>query len=311
LPWAIKTTFLRYRHTQKEEKMKHILLYVFLPILSVLMLCGCEPEVPEVEQPLYPTVGAINARFSVGDSVTVVFSQGNLQYQATTHLWRFANNQYDVIGTGNVLIDTTNSSWIDLFGWGTSGYNDLMPYATDDTNTHYATGENDIAGTEYDWGQHNAISNGGNKVGEWRTLTYQEWQHLLYYRRSASLLRSMATIERVGPAGSDMGGIVLLPDKWELPTGVTFKPGSTEGFQTNVYTAGDWNLMQSAGAVFLPAGGYRDGTNVNLVGTYGCYWTSTCYTDDSAYELYFQSSGYDFYTTARASGHCVRLVMNK
>ena len=120
---------------------------------------------PEVEQPLYPTVGAINARFSVGDSVTVVFSQGNLQYQATTHLWRFANNQYDVIGTGNVLIDTTNSSWIDLLAGALRAITTLMPYSTEDTSSHYAPGEMDIAGTEYDWGVHNAISNGGNKGG--------------------------------------------------------------------------------------------------------------------------------------------------
>lgn len=291
--------------------MKHTIKYTFLPLLATLVLCACKPEEPVVEKPLYPTVGAINARYSVADTVTVVFAQGNLQYQATTRQWRFASNQYDVIGTGNVLIDTTNSRWIDLFGWGTSGYNDLMPYATDDTSSHYAPGEADIARTEYDWGQHNAISNGGNKVGQWRTLTYQEWQYLLYYRRDASLHRALATIENVGPAGTDMGGIVLLPDKWELPANVTFNPGSIEGFQTNVYTVGDWNLMQSVGAVFLPAGGYRDGTNVNLVGTYGCYWTASYYTDDSAYELYFQSSGLDFYTTARAAGHSVRLVMNK
>ncbi len=276
-----------------------------------MIFCSCEPEEVVVEQPLYPTVGAINARYTVADSVTVVFAQGNLQYQATTHQWRFASNQYDVVGTGNVLIDTTNSGWIDLFGWGTSGYNDLMPYTTDDTSTHYARGLADIAGTEYDWGQRNAISNGGNQAGLWRTMTHQEWQHVLYFREGASLRRALATIAHVGPAGSDMAGLVLLPDKWELPAGVSFQPGSIEGFETNVYTAGDWNLMQSAGAVFLPAAGYRDGTEVSLVGTYGCYWTSSSYKDNSAYELYFQNTGMDFYTTARAIGHSVRLVRER
>ena len=35
----------------------------------------------------------------------VQFSQGNLQYRAATHTWRFAQHQYDVVGdatTGNV-----------------------------------------------------------------------------------------------------------------------------------------------------------------------------------------------------------------
>jgi len=293
--------------------LSNINIYIFkiIPVLAVLLFCGCEKEVPEVEKPLYPTVGAINARFTVGDSVTVVFAQGNLQYQANTHQWRFANNQYDVIGNANEQIDTTYSGWIDLFGWGTSGYEGLMPYSTDDTSSHYVPGETDIAGTDYDWGQHNAITNGGNQTGQWRTLTYKEWQHLLRFREGASLRWAMATIQSVGPDRTDMVGLVFLPDKWELPSNVSFQPGRTDGFQTNVYTVGDWNLMQSAGAVFLPAGGYRDGTSVSLVGSYGCYWTSTTYTDDSAYELYYQSTGLAFYTTARAIGHSVRLVMDK
>ncbi len=291
--------------------MKRCLFYTFLLLSAAVLLAACEPEEVVVEKPLYPTAGAINARYTVGDSVTVVFAQGNLQYQASTRQWRFAGNQYDVVGSGNVLIDTTNSGWIDLFGWGTSGYNGLMPYTTDDTSAHYALGLADIAGTEYDWGQHNVISNGGSQAGLWRTLTYKEWQHVLYFREGASLRRALATIENVGPAGSDMAGVVLIPDKWELPEGVTFHPGSTEGFATNVFTAGDWNLMQSAGAVFLPAAGYRDGREVGLVGTYGCYWTSSSYTVESAYEFYFQGTGMDFYTTARAIGHSVRLVRER
>jgi len=298
--------------------MKHNFLYPALLLSAAaaavaMLFGGCQKEItdPDAERPLYPTPGAINARYTVADSVTVVFAQGNLQYQATTHQWRFASNQYDVIGTVNERIDTTYNGWIDLFGWGTSGYNDVMPYTIDDTNTHYAPGEMDIAGTEYDWGQHNAISNGGNQIGQWRTLTQAEWRHLLYFREGASLRRALATIENVGPGGSDMAGLVLLPDKWQLPTDVTFQPGSSDGYQTNVFTAGDWNLMQANGAVFLPAAGYRDGTRVSLVGSYGCYWTSTYYTDGSAYELYFQSTGYDFYTTARAIGHSVRLAMEK
>lgn len=291
--------------------MRHTFGLPILLLFNVLAFCCCQPSESDVEQPLYPTVGAINARFSVADAVTVVFSQGNLQYQATTDQWRFADNQYDVIGADNRQIDTNNSGWIDLFGWGTSGYNGLMPYSIDDTSAHYALGEDDIAGIGYDWGQQNAISNGGGKVGQWRTLTYKEWKYLFFYRQNASLRRALATVRQVGPEGSDMGGLVLLPDGWVLPDGITFTPGSTDGFQTNIYTVGQWNRMQSAGAVFLPAGGYRDGKDVALVGSYGCYWTASGYTDDSAYELYFLSSGFNFYTTARASGHNVRLVMDK
>ena len=85
------------------------------------------------------TEGALSGVFSVSDTKQVQFSQGNLQYQASTNTWRFAENQWDyvgtqipdqyghaggtVIGSDNSNISQTYSGWIDLFGWGTSGWN--------------------------------------------------------------------------------------------------------------------------------------------------------------------------------------------
>ena len=96
--------------------------------------------------------GAINGLFSISETKQVWFSQGNLQYQASTDIWRFAEHQWDFVGGthyingqvyGNVyengikcdnsLISSTYSGWIDLFGWGTSGYND----ANDSNNVEF------------------------------------------------------------------------------------------------------------------------------------------------------------------------------
>ena len=82
--------------------------------------------------------GAINGLFSVSATQQVYFSQGNLQYKASTNIWRFAENQWDYVGTqnsgssgtsggtvsgsDNSMISATYEGWIDLFGWGTSGY---------------------------------------------------------------------------------------------------------------------------------------------------------------------------------------------
>ncbi|MBQ6069600.1 MAG: hypothetical protein IJK84_08865 [Bacteroidales bacterium] len=276
-----------------------------------IMVMGCRGEEPEVERPLYPTEGAINARYTIADQVTVVFAKGNLQYHPRSGMWRFAGHQYDVAGFDNELADTNYNGWIDLFGWGTSGENGLMPYTVTDSSGYYALGLFDIGGGEYDWGLHNAITNGGNSAGSWRTLTYDEWEYLLKYRTAANMKRGLATIEVPGVYGSAMHGMLLLPDKWELPEGCTFQYGTRDGFGTNVYTMEQWNRMEGAGAVFLPAAGERTGVRVSMVGDYGCYWSSTGYTLESAYELYFLSSGYQFYTTDRASGHSVRLVMER
>ena len=156
--------------------MKKI-VYIFS--LSLLLLSGCEKQKVEQEKPFYPAVGAINARFSIGDTTTVVFAQGNLQYQASTNTWRFASNQYDVLGVSNEQVDTLYSGWIDLFGWGTSGYEGLMPYTIVDTNRFYGIADQDICRTNYDWGVFNTISNGGDKKGVWRTMSYEEWRQCM------------------------------------------------------------------------------------------------------------------------------------
>lgn len=67
-------------------------------------------------------VGSLTGKFSVSSSKQVAFSQGNLQYQASTNTWRFAENQTDYIGSDNKNISATYDGWIDLLGWGTSGY---------------------------------------------------------------------------------------------------------------------------------------------------------------------------------------------
>ena len=60
-----------------------------------------------------------------------------------------------------------------------------------------------------DWG-YNAISNGGNEEGLWRTLTMDEWLYLLDMRNTTSGMRfAKANVEGVN-------GLLLLPDDWDI-----------------------------------------------------------------------------------------------
>ena len=100
-------------------------------ITFVKAVAPVDPEQPEQpEEPANPNFHA--KAFTVNsEGKQVYFSQGNLQYQASTNTWRFAENQYDAIGNDNSNISSTNEGWIDLFGWGTSGYNNTAndPFA--------------------------------------------------------------------------------------------------------------------------------------------------------------------------------------
>ena len=265
------------------------------------------PDPPSVD-------GVLPGAFSVSATQQVHFSQGNLQYQASTNTWRFAEHQYGYVGNDNSNISSTYSGWIDLFGWGTSGWNSgavcYQPWSISTTSSDYYPGGSHYnwligAYVEADWAWHNAISNGGNVAHQWRTLTNAEWDYLLNSRTNASSKRGIGNINGVG-------GLIILPDSWTLPSGCPqFTTGlsSNENWTRNSYTLDQWAEMEAAGAVFLPAAGYRNGTAVSDVGSFGDYWSSTIYNERDAHYLSFSSrniqADYNYY---RYCGFSVRPV---
>ena len=247
--------------------------------------------------------GAINGVFSVSSSKKVQFSQGNLQYQASTKTWRFAEHQWDMIGDANKNISSSYSGWIDLFGWGTSGYNGKNPWMTSTTGTDYGDSNNDIAGTNYDWGVNNTISNGEGK--SWRTLTSDEWVYVFDKRSTSSGIRYAKAIV------NGVNGVILLPDNWSSSNyslSNTNKPDAS--FNSNRISQTDWtNKFEANGAVFLPAAGCRGVTNVDGIGSYGLYWSASYHDYNRAHRVWSSDGGLvpdDWYY--RDYGFSVRLV---
>ena len=255
--------------------------------------------------------GAIDGLFSVNDSLQVYFSQGNLQYQASTNTWKFAEHQYDYVGNDNNNISSTYNGWIDLFGWGTSGYNHgaicYQPWSTSTTySDYYAYGDSfyglyDQTG-QADWG-YNPISNGGNQTHQWRTLTNAEWGYVFNTRNTASGIRyAKAKV-------NGMDGIILLPDEWNTSTyNLNNTNSSSASFSSNVITASTWSILEQAGAVFLPAAGVRSGTSVDM-GSYGYYWSASVPNHYYAFYVDFRSSYLNTNKyNSRFFGQSVRLV---
>jgi hypothetical protein len=264
---------------------------------SISMIAPGEPEKPdtptEPEEPTNPSAGI--GTFSVSADKQVTFSKGNLQYTQSTNTWSFAENQYDYIGTDNV-IDDELADKIDLFGWSTGATNFGVSTSTD--------WENGYSGSFIDWGT-NQI--GADAPNTWRTLTKDEWDYLLNTRTNASVLKGVAQVNGVN-------GLVFLPDNWTCPAGVTFKSGfhSERGvdyysaYQT--FTVKQWSKLEAAGAVFLPASGRRGGSDVGNVGRGGFYWSATEIDSRNADYLYFSSDEANIYSSVRYEGYSVRLV---
>lgn len=282
--------------------------------------------------------GFVDGLFSVSDFQQVYFSKGNLQYRASTNTWRFAENQWNYVGGrnennyqeyGNVYensvkcsnngISSTYSGWIDLFGWGTSGYNHgaicYQPWSTStDANNYnaynyYQYNLYDQTG-QADWG-YNAIINGGNQENLCRTLTLEEWDYVFNARITCSNIRwAFAQVNNVN-------GIILLPDTWTSSIYMLNNTNPDEeygcSFSDNIINVIDWeNVLEVNGAVFLPAAGGRNGTTLLYgVGDWGHYHSSSTGESRFNYRIDFTDGGFNaFGNGSRYDGLSVRLVRN-
>ena len=306
--------------------------------------------------------GTLPGLFSVSENRKVRFSQGNLQFNPDDNAWRFAEDQWDFVGgtcfddsLGEMNVGTVYANkakcdntkvfkyypgWIDLYGWATSGWDNgntyyhpydftghisEMWYMSNDCAFYGPPYNVDLTGdyAQADWGVHNTISNGGSR--QWRTPSADEFNYLLLGRETPSgILFAKAIVGGVR-------GLVVLPDDWNAST-YPFRVSNMDcDYYENKITCGEWlDVLEPAGAVFLPAAGRRFQWMGETSITYsyqesmssyseGNYWTSSacedmvdgakniwfCGTDGALYYPYFE------YRSYRCYGFSVRLVSDE
>ena len=234
--------------------------------------------------------------FSVSSTKKVKFSKGNLRYASGT--WSFFNNQYDYYTSYSA------DAW-DHFGWSTSATTYGMSTST--TSSDYSF-------NFVDWGSNSDLQ---TALGTgWFTLSSAESIYL-FNTRSASTVGGTSNGRYAKAKVNGVWGVILFPDTYTHPDGVTapvgVNAGDATGWNGNNYTIADWTKMESAGCVFLPAAGYRDGSSAVSPGIFGAYWSATSSgkaTAYSAYDFVYYYSGYldPAFTNTRNLGFCVRLV---
>ncbi len=229
--------------------------------------------------------GALSGKFNAGQRM-VYFSKGNLQYQPSSNTWRFAEHQWDRCD-GNDYASSYYNGWLDIFAWGTSGYDHgavhYEPWSiTSSDSEYYAYGDAsynlyDQTG-QADWG-YNAISNGGNTSNVWNTLTADEWEYIVNVRHTPTDIRYAKAIV------NNVVGLILLPDDWE--TSIYTLNGTNQsnyGFYNNI-SLENWAKLEDAGAVFLPGQGTQ-------YSGYGVYWSSSVRSTTNGYGVYTLSFKY-------------------
>ena len=233
--------------------------------------------------------GTSKCYFKVASGMTkyVSFSPGNLIgkliMSGGAHTeWEFASRQDYYVGTNNEANMFAPGSPYDLFGYGTSDWSGRASYTSSDELSDYANFDLTGANANADWGVYNGstIKYGSTPSGTtWRTLTSAEWNYLINTRSGKGAL---ATV-------NGKKGLILLPDlnasssAWVYDDEISaprpsFTPGYTN-YTTNNYTQAEWDKLESAGVIFLPAAGTRygdvDATSTDMVTTHGFYWSST------------------------------------
>ena len=287
----------------------------FLLSMALVAIAGAGTQASAQTAP----ANAINGKFSVAADKQVYFSQGNLQYTQSTATWAFAEHQYDMIGTDNVTGGTVShdaadgdevfgealADKIDLFGW--SGSTAAVQWGVGITNNSA-----DYSGDFVDWGS-NTI--GTDAPDTWRTLTRDEWEYVLSKRPDASTKRGVARINLSSDGTVYANGLILLPDTWTAPAGITFKSGVASERSVQAYadyqtfTLSEWQQLESAGAVFLPAAGVRLEKRILYAHGVMYLWTATY---GATYTLMqnANSKSISIFGSERYCGRTVRLVQD-
>ena len=241
------------------------------------------------------TVGkGADGKAGTEDDVQVHFSQGNLWYgkvgDAQTATFQFENKQYEFHG-----YDSGNDIW-GLFGWvgaSSTTFNsspEIYGVSTSTTEADYGNSATDAL--KKDWGT--AIDD----KDTWRTLSAAEWQYLFNDRTMAN---GGARYENLTSSGITVKsvifrGVVIFPDNF-----------TEQADWKTKYTT--WEALNNAGIVFLPATGYRYGSSIFDVGSYGYYWSSSALDESNAYSVGFSISVVNpGYSDGRNYGASVRLI---
>lgn len=255
-------------------------------------------------------VAMLEGMFSIAADAKAQFGRGNLVYNYGAQQWYFAEKQYDVLADANLRFGDENyRGSVDLLDWSceNSQYG-LLPSNKD-------ADFGDCAFVE--WGNLFADESGKS---EWSTLSTAEWNYLMA-RKDAENNKLWTTIGLIPAAASEdtLCGLVLFPDNWVAPAGISFAYGfyditNDAELKANTLTYAEWATMEAAGAVFLPMGGSRAGHIGNNIGYDGKTETTTvnpetgwyCWVDNVGWYGYYWLSTPDARETHQ---HCANYVI--
>ena len=246
-------------------------------------------------------VGDITTLVSIilDDSLTAdaadVNSDGSVDVGDITEVVNIILNPGNDDDTPTVPGTPTDSRAVDLglsVKWASCNVGATQPW---EYGGYYAWGETEEK-SDYDWDTYKYCNGTYNSMTKYCTSS------------SYGTVDNKTTLE----AGDDVAS-VKWGGTWRMPT----KAEQDELLNNCTWT---WTTLNgvngyrvtgpNGNSIFLPAAGYRYGTEVYRQGSYGYYWSSSFSSSYGyyAFYLYFGSGSYDWSINGRYYGHTVRPV---
>ena len=173
-----------------------------------------------------------------------------------------------------------------------------------DAQGNYAIGENpEDYGCYFSWG--NIIGHNNGEGYDFGTSNSGPYASTPGKQVSANIASNDAQHD---------AALALLGSPWRLPTKEEFQElyDNTDREWTTINGINGWKFMKKTDHsvfVFFPAAGNGYGTSIDNVGSYGVYWSSSWYSANNAYNMYFSSSSVTpQYNLTRYYGFSVRAV---
>ena len=190
-----------------------------------------------------------------------------------------------------------------MVGWGCTGINSGTttanpPYYTNGTSSNYTW--------VTDWG---AAKIGDYEANTWKTPMATQWNYVLTTRTTTTGAR-YSLVRLKYDASNTVSGLIIYPDKFTWPTGVNSFTVNANTTATEI-TSDTWTALEKAGCAFLPANGYRDGSNAQSADLAINYWSQTPGSNTQASYLACgigNGSTNPTSSNARRYGFCVRLI---
>ena len=275
----------------------------------------------------YPYTGRATVEYTVGgtlpayavaeitistDDASVTFVQNNVVAGANTNVIDFASS-FD----GALVL--TNASFVVTIGLGGVQLWENGPYWAE---CNVGATKPEDYGYYFWWGDTVGYTNTGSgwisvKDGTSISFSSNHGTAASTYGKDNSALQSAGYIDSTGNlmAAHD-AATAHLGAPWRMPTDAEFAALienctttwiTTNGVPGRLVTGKDSYANRS---IFLPAVGYGIVSSLGGPGSFGFYWSSTPFSDNSngAWNLSFHSSNFDGYGSARYYGQSVRPV---